>query len=450
MDWAKVDVIEGQRYRISAYVPDGSPADVVMESYSECDEPFGDPWNKPFAREAVLEFEALTTGPVYIRLTNNDAGLGGSHVRYSLSAGALVEDKTGAVILVGGRYRTSDNLQPNINRVINDVHALFLAKGYTEADIEVITADSKDVAGWDRSATVANLRWAITNWAVSKVGPDRALTLYLMDHGDRNAFFLDNPYNEVLTPTQLGQWLTQLENTVPGVKINVVIEACYAGSFMEGNDSISHPGRLVITSTSADNSAYASSSGANFSDRFLVGLWQNKDVFVSFAEARASVQRTSSIQDPWLDADGNSTPNEIDDMLSARERGFHNPGSFDDRWPPLIYTATGPEQIVNRQGVIETEVRVPPFKQVKSVWAVIYPPSYTPPDSGAELVPELDSSLPLAHQGNGIYRVNYAGFDEAGLYRIVIHAQDLDGLTARPVVVEVQNGYPIFLPQLQK
>ncbi|MCL4831426.1 MAG: hypothetical protein KJZ86_03260 [Caldilineaceae bacterium] len=449
VDWAKVDVIEGQRYRIDAYVPDGSPADVVLEPYAECDEPFGTPWNEPFARDATLEFDALTTGPVYIRLTNNDAGIGGSHVRYSLSARSLVEDKTGALIIVGGRYRTNDSLQSNINRVTGDVYELFLAKNYTDDDIYYISADTS-VTGWDASATVTNLRSAITNWAVSKVGPDRALTLYLMDHGDRDAFFLDNPYGEVLTPTLLRGWLSQLESAVPGVKINVVIEACYAGSFIEGGDSISKAGRLVITSTSANNAAYASQNGADFSDRFLVGLWQNKDVFQSFVEAQLSVKGIRSIQDPWLDANGNGIPNELEDMLIARQRGFQNPGSFDDRWPPLIYTATGPQQITNRRGVIEAEVRLPPFKQIQSVWAVVYPPSYAPPEPGAELIPEPDSSLLLAHQGNGIYRATYAGFDEAGLYRIVVYAQDRDGLNARPVVVDAQNGYPLFLPQLQR
>jgi hypothetical protein len=49
------------------------------------------------------------------------------------------------------------------------------------------------------------------------------------------------------------------------VKTNILIEAYYFGSFIEGEQRVSKAGRLLITSTNAQNVAYASAKGAQFS-----------------------------------------------------------------------------------------------------------------------------------------------------------------------------------------
>ena len=41
---------------------------------------------------------------------------------------------------------------------------------------------------------------------------------------------------------------------------------------------------------------------------------------------------------------------------------------------------------------------------------------------------------------------SYAGFDDLGVYRIVIFAQDNQLLLAQPVVVQVVTGSKAFLP----
>lgn len=103
-------------------------------------------------------------------------------------------------------------------------------------------------------------------------------------------FYLDEP-SQRLTPADLDSWLTTLEQAIPGVKINVIIEACYAGSFIQDAQSISKPGRnrVIITSTNPDNRAYASQDGAYFSDHFLAALRQGRHLFGSFWEARTVV-----------------------------------------------------------------------------------------------------------------------------------------------------------------
>jgi hypothetical protein len=56
----------------------------------------------------------------------------------------------------------------------------------------------------------------------------------------------------------------------------------------------------------------------------------------------------------------------------------------------------------------------------------------------------------LNDQGNGWYAATYTGFNEIGLYRIVVYAEDNDRLEARPVAVEARTGWQTFLPTLLK
>ena len=86
---------------------------------------------------------------------------------------------------------------------------------------------------------------------------------------------------------------------------------------------------------------------------------------------------------------------------------------------------------------------------MRRVWAVIYTPSYRPPTTGDELVNDLLPTVPLIAQGNDWYGVNYAGFNESGLYRVVIQAEDYPGLAALPVMVPA-GQVRVFIPWLQQ
>ena len=100
---------------------------------------------------------------------------------------------------------------------------------------------------------------------------------------------------------------------------------------------------------------------------------------------------------------------------------------------------------MGRDGLQE---KAPPLRQPGRDGAVIYPPSYQPPDSDEALVYETLPAIVLAEQGDDRYAAVYPGFDEMGVYRIVVHAEDDEGLAARPVAVEVQAAHGLYLPVL--
>lgn len=442
-DWVVFDGVAGRIYRIEAQLPPDSRADVVLELYDACAGNTVDNFDKPFTPGVRLDFAAPTTGPIYLRLFNNDASVFGPSVGYDLSVRPLRADpEVGAAILVAGRLKYGDSLQPNIRSVIERVYTLFVDHKYTNDELMVIATDSS-LPGYDRSATLANLEWAITQWAPEHLSPGDPFTIYMMSHGIENTFYLDGPNNQLVTPALLDSWLDQLQAAVPGLKVNLIIEACQSGSFIFNTQRLVGPGRVIITSAGRNNDAYASADGAYFSDYFIVALY-GSHIYSSFLQAKENVQKQNSIQTPQLEGNGNGVPNEDGDYVIASLRGFGFPGTFGDPWPPYIAQAEGPTAITNRRGIVRAEVR--DDSSVRTVWAVVYPPSYQPPATSGQLVPEPLTKILFSRQNDGWYAGEYTGFDEAGTYRIVIQATDNKDLSARPVVVEMQNGGRVFLP----
>jgi ligand-binding sensor domain-containing protein len=446
-DWVAFDAISGTTYLIEAQIPAGSPADVVLELYNQCDAPPQDSQDPAFSPGVRLEFPAPADGPIYLKMLNHDPTVYGPEVAYHLSVRALDDAPSpGAVVIVAGKIRNGDPLQDNIHHVTNAAYSLFQSRGYgadrihylaTDVTLDPDTDGTSDVDGLP---TPANLEQAITSWAVDKVGPDRAFTLYLMDHGGYDLFYL-NGSAQTVSPDELDGWLDALEAAPPGVEVNVIVEACQSGSFIDLIQTVSKPGRLVIASTGAFALAYASEEGAAFSDPFLQALGLDMSLYASFQEARWAVQEAHPDQTPWLDDDGDGVPNEGEEGEEAARRGFAYAGTLGDTWPPYVVWAEIGE-IQHGTGDITAEVR--DDTGVSEVWAVIYPPSYQPPDPATteELVLESLTTVPLSDtNGDGVYSAVYDGFAETGAYRVVVYAVDGEGLMGRPKGAEVHHLY---------
>lgn len=453
VDWASFEVSSGTEYLVEAQTPADSTADVALAIYNECGTlpEFGQ--DHTFTPDIRLRFTAPKDGLLYLRLSDFDPDVGGADRRYRLSVRALGQDNSaGALVLVAGRIRANDSLQGHIHEVTNDVYRAFASHGYDSERIFYLAHDSSldanadGVSDVDAPANEKNLELALTTWARDKVGPNRALTLYLMDHGGEDRFFL-NGRNDTVTPEELDGWLTALEEAVPGVKVNIVLEACHSGSFL---DTVSREGRVVMASTGTYAVAYASQQGgAVFSDALLNGLQQGMSLYGAFSEAQMIVQAAHPDQTPWMDDDGDGIPNERADGLEAQRRGFAYAGTLpeEEKWPPYLASA----EIVDlegRSGTIRADVR--DDISVLQAWAVIYKPSYVPPNPAEtnEIVrQELPTVTLLDPTGTGVYSAVYEGFDEPGTYRIVLYALDGDTMQARPLSIDVQiGGNELYLP----
>jgi len=293
-DWVAFPAIAGATYLIEAHVPVASTADVVLEVYENCDARRDGQGNN-FAPGVRLQFKAPSTGMYALNLSNTDPAAGGTGLTYDLSVRALASAASpGALVLVAGRYRAGDPLQRNIHNVTNSVYRVFLANGYTPDRIYYLATDlTMDVDGdgapdVDALTKRDNLQYAITQWATDKVGADRAFTLYMMDHGGHDRFYL-NGAGQMVGPDDIATWLNALEAARPGVRVNVIVEACYSGSFIDLVKSVSKPGRVVIASTGTQVLAHASPNGAIFSDAFVAALGRGLSLYGGFQEAREAV-----------------------------------------------------------------------------------------------------------------------------------------------------------------
>ena len=456
-DWVRFDGVNGAEYLIEVQIPDTSPADVTVEIYNDCQTSSGKAQDISFSPGIRLGFKADASGPYFLKVWNVDAQVAGDQVRYLLSVRAKDRvSSPGLLIIAAGSIRSQDPVQPNIYSVTDAVYKLFLENGYTDERIYYLAPERSHSDKVDATSTRDNLKNAITQWAKENLGPERALTLYLMDHGDRRLFYLDKVRNESITPDDLDDWLDELEAALPGIKVNVIIEACYSGSFLVNPNSVSStslsaPGRVIITSTDANNLAWASKESATFSEHFLNALRLKQSLYQSFDEARIATRIAHPNQTAQLDADGDPQNVGPQDVAAASQRGFTFAGTLDDApWPPYIASISlKPKE----DGTVIISADVRDDSKVISVIALIYPPSYRAPTEGDSLViedPSMIQPVTLPDQlKDNQFAATFSGFVERGSYRIVFIATDNAGLKARPVVTFFANGQLLFMPTIR-
>jgi hypothetical protein len=325
---------------------------------------------------------------------------------------------------------------------------VFGAAGYDDDHIDYLATSAQDPNGdgaseVDGQATPANLEQAVRTWAASRVGPGKPLYIYMMDHGLAEAFCVDGcGASGRVTPQALSSWLSDLESSSGVTGVNIIIEACHSGSFIDRlsvTDSLAKAGRVVISSTNRVNNAYASAQGAYFSDAFLSCLAASNNLKTCFEQAKSAVNAAGTNQTPWMDdnGDGTSTAN---DGTVAQTRYV---AGFLGAEPPAIATAN--VALAGSNGVLTANV-TEGGDEVMLAWAAVYAPSFVEPtDTTLNLgVPTLKLD-PVAGK-TGVFKASYPnGFDEGGIYRVVFYAQDRQGLQAQPVVV-ILRGSQVFMP----
>jgi len=360
----------------------------------------------------------------------------------------------GAVIILAGHNETF-SLQTNIDNAANRAYRVYRGAGFSDDDIYYLAPTSQDADGDgdsdnDAIASPAALQQAIEGWAAAggRIGPGKPLFLYLMDHGEIDYFCVDGcSAAGRVTPASLDGWLTNLENAVGADEINIVIEACHSGSFIDrvGDplQSLSKPGRVVITSTNRDFNAYASAQGAYFSDAFFSCISASGSLKACFDQARAAVQTTGNRQAPLMDDNGDGILSPLDGAIAQ--------GRYVTRFfganPPHILSAT--VSVAAGSGALEAQVEAG-SEPVELVYAAVYPPSFEEPSSTTlDLGAPLLRLEPVAGQ-TGRYRVSYpGGFGEQGAYRVVFYAQDQSDNQAQPKQVTT-GPKALYLPVVLK
>jgi hypothetical protein len=352
----------------------------------------------------------------------------------------------GAVVLAGG-HNDSHSLQSNIDYLTNRAYRTFLDAGFGPEEIFYLSPSPQDADGDGLSdvisATTPVHLHAALQWAATRVGPGIPFFLYLADHGEKEFFCADGCYGAGrLWTDQLDAWLDELETTSGCDLVHVVIEACHSGSFIDVVDdaaqSLSQDGRVLITATDRDHNAYASAQGAFFSDAFFSAVAEGQSLLASFEQAKAAVELNTHSQSPWLDDNGDGLYSP-DDGSHAADRYV---SSFFGAIPPRITAASATLQ--DGSGTLRATVERG-GEPLDTVWAAIYGPSFQEPVDTA-----LNPGVPLVELQpdpvqEGLFTALYEAFDEPGIYRVVVYAQDRAGHHAQPVLIEA-GSLRIYLP----
>lgn len=458
MDWIQFETVAGEIYQVIVEVDGESRADIVAETYSICDVvAYVD---NPFNDYVVINVVARHDGYYYVKLFNEDETVFGDDVDYRVSVTQLREVQTGSVIIVAGRETLDDDLQKNIHNVTDNVYRLFHEEeGYPHDNIHYMVTDAYDRSDPNiiidtREATGDNLRDMIINGVYNQVNNEQPLTIYMMSHGSGSGFYLDDVNGQHVTPADLDSWLDELEELRPGLEINLIIDACFAGSFVENPDeTVAGENRVVIGSSAANQFAWSSFGSANFSDFFLLGLQQRRSLKGAFEAAQAAVSTGIIRQNAWINDDDDSRPNEAEDGDVAATRFLLSYNSLEDPTvPELPISSILSEPIIDPDSVSVTiteltsvnpilgnvtvagfEVRVTADSDslgVAAVQAVLYRPSLSPD--------ELPTIIELENVENDIYQGSIALLEQ-GNYEVRFYAQGAvpDGvnvsLEARPV-----------------
>jgi hypothetical protein len=174
------------------------------------------------------------------------------------SQGTMLLDDHGIWIFVAGtRNHLNDFLQPKANSFCGLCISLLKTDGYTnicflnQPGFPDFGCGNSGQTGDNNNATLANLQWAITTWARSRMDSNMPFFMYMFDHGENNTFCVND--HELLNASSLSSWLDDLQSAT-GAQINVIYDACHSGSFI---DEISKNNRIIITGTRASEVGFS-------------------------------------------------------------------------------------------------------------------------------------------------------------------------------------------------
>mgnify|MGYP000856795506 FL=1 len=456
-DWGWFDAQAGTPYLIQTGNT-GARADTVLELYDSCGNSPIDEDDNAFGPGATLTFTAPASGRYYVRVLQVDGGVYGAETEYDLSVRA--QQPTGAAIIVAGRLNANDPVQPIINATADLAYQTLLRRGFAAGDIYYLNSDTTQ-PGVDGMPTKAQLRDAVQDWARPRVGLGAPLWLFLADHGNVDRFH--NEIAEVVTAEELNLWLSNLEATSGVDQINVILDACFSGSFIDtqqngdwGAQEISGHGRVVVASTTSRWWAYAPPIVGGrptpvmyFSGGFWRALGEGQTLWHAFLTGREEVEGVPigkcgdyayTCQRPWLDDTGDAWFDTSDGLI-AQSRGLAT--AFAGEIAPYIdWVEVG--EIQNGRATLRAQVR--DDGSVTRVWARVFAPSFTLPTSTDGSVPVI--SVPeamLTRSVGDVFMVEYAGFTEPGAYQVVLYALDDEGHTSAPRAVLV-GAQKVYLP----
>ena len=300
---------------------------------------------------------------------------------------------------------------------------------YLSADVTSRDADEDGQNDIDGVATLANLKYALTEWA----GDVEDVVLYMVGHGDTNTLLIER--NKNLSAVELDGWLDTLQSQMSG-KLSVVVDACYSGSFIA---SLAAKDRYVLASTTADLRAVISNVGGSRS--FSYYFW-DEVVFSgrlgdAFRKARQAMSSqpvgNGKTQKAVLDTNADRTETKAD--YQAISRYCYGLCNAKASLPPEIISIGLPDPLA---GELSTTLRLTAdtSNSIEKGWVTIKRPDYNFPtdESAISSFPQIE----LNCQSNTCEGV-YNNFNLNGEYLLTFYVEDDKGEVSLPQSIKIQQ-----------
>jgi hypothetical protein len=454
-DWAWFDAVAGATYivetrNISAH------ANTVIEPRPTCTAPPAG-GGRSFGNGYTISFTAPATGRYYLKVYNHDPAVSGQGTDYTLSVRA---SRPAAVAVIVAGHDGLNSAQENITFAADRAYRIFRNAGIPIANIRYLAPQTghdadgdgaNDIAG---PPTVANVRAAVQDWARERgVALGVPFYLYLVDHGLVDRFKADGDVaaNQI-TAADLNLWLSNLEATTGTDNINVIVDACYSGSFIDettpGPATVSGRNRVIVASTTSDWMAYgpADGQGLYFSNAFFGALENQQSLWASFQAGSQAVEAQGMLQRPWLDDNGDRRFSSDDGTL-ATGRALRRV-ALGGQAPRIEWVSAD-----GRTGLVRAKIT--DDSGWVGVKVEVFAPSYVPPQPDGNGTTRL-INVPVVTlvdlDGDGVYEGRYT-FVETGQYRLVAHAEDSEGNLALPMTAFAasdRDHRPVFLPLIPR
>jgi PKD repeat protein len=325
------------------------------------------------------------------------------------------------------RYLADRFYQLLINRRLNDDLIYLMSSGYDADDSRIDNNSPTEQA-------IANyLKSLYPDNSPSKVNDKIPLIIYMVDHGGQKKFLLNT--DKYLKADFLDQQLDNLQDETQ-CEVQVIIDACYSGSFKDALAPSESQKRIIITSTGPKNPSYIDHDGReSFSSHLFNWLFQGYSLGESFSFAKYGIGETPKIYEGQVP--------DINNIQLANETHLGGTFATSNLMPNIIFHT--PNQVLSNPSLTITAEVIDIEDSKCLVWASILPPNHHKPIFGEFNSPQwqlerIDLS-PVPGEEN-IYAGKYDCFYQKGLYVVYLYASDSVGnIDSKEVYLNVTQDH---------
>lgn len=398
-------------------------------------------------------FNALGEWSIQVTFAENDAYLSDN----SDSVQVCVVETAGYAIIVQGKISCEEGLASH-NKTANFVYNQLKNRGLLDEDINndimYFNYDTNQ-SGVDDMPSKTAIQDAITQWAKNKMNNKPAnLYIVMLDHGLEDIFYI---HPDTITSTDLAGWLNVLQAGLTGQaadqEIVLILGFCRSGSFI---DDLSGDNRVIIASAAPGESSYKGPldddgirEGEYFISEFFKSVSFGKSIKKCFQEAVDLTEiftssgsgnvnapyYDESLQHPLLDDNGDGVgSNDLSDPdgdgYNISQNLFIGVSSLTGNDPGDVIVTHVAGTIFLSEGESSTDLwaRVDNNTRLRTIWAEVKPPYYSPVDPGGSGQAEM--SLPKTvsvtyNSDKNRYEWDDLGvFSEPGIYQVFYFAKD--------------------------